>query len=271
MKVEYKTLATVFAAAILMTACVGKKDGKGIDNGQEVAEQPKELTLMSYNIHNGKGLDKVTDYARIGKMIKSHNPDVVAIQEIDSVTGRSEGIYVLEEIAREAGMECFFAPAIDYDGGKYGIGVLSKESPLTVKRLPLPGREEARAVIAVEYPEYVFACTHLSLTEEDRDASIGILTQLANEYDKPFFIAGDFNSQPGSNFIDIFTKDFTTLTGTTSPTFPADEPTIVIDYIMAKNGAVCEVTEAKVVEEPQMSDHRPVLAKMKLGASDDKE
>ena len=53
------------------------------------------LTLMSYNIHNGVGIDNVTDYNRIGQMIKSHQPDIVAIQEIDSMTTRSESRYVL--------------------------------------------------------------------------------------------------------------------------------------------------------------------------------
>ena len=48
-----------------------------------------------------------------------------------------------------------FAPAIDFDGGKYGIGLLAKKTPIRVERMALPGREEARAMILVEFDTLV--------------------------------------------------------------------------------------------------------------------
>lgn len=223
--------------------------------------EPTTVKIMSYNIHNGIGLDEVTDYARIGEMIKSHNPDVVAIQEIDSATTRSKGVYVLGEIAQAAGMKDYYAPAIDYRGGKYGIGLLCKEEPISIKRHALPGREEQRAIIIAEFPEYAFACTHLSLTEDDRNASVEIIRSLAKEYDKPFYIAGDFNAKPESQFIKDITTDFTPLTETTAPTFPADTPNVVIDYVMSYNPTGSSVTAENpgVIDEPAMSDHRPII------------
>ena len=47
--------------------------------------------LMTYNVKNGAGMDGVTDYARTASVIIQEKPDVVAIQELDSVTGRSKG------------------------------------------------------------------------------------------------------------------------------------------------------------------------------------
>lgn len=228
--------------------------------------EPTTVKMMSYNIHNGIGLDEVTDYARIGEMIKSHNPDVVAIQEIDSATTRSEGVYVLGEIAKAAGMNDYYAPAIDYRGGKYGIGLLCKEEPISIKRHALPGREEQRAIIIAEFPEYAFACTHLSLTEDDRNASAEIIRSLAKEYDKPFYIAGDFNAKLESQFIKDITTDFTPLTETTAPTFPADTPNVVIDYVMSYNPTGSNVTAENpaVIDEPAMSDHRPIIVTTEL-------
>ncbi len=223
------------------------------------------VKMMSYNIHNGIGLDEVTDYARIGELIKQQAPDVVAIQEIDSATTRSEGKYVLGEIAKVAEMNDYYAPAIDYRGGKYGIGLLCKEQPIDIKRYALPGREEQRALIVAEFPEYVFACTHLSLTEADRDASASIITDIARKYDKPFFIAGDFNAEPTEPFYATFTKNFMPLTDTTGkhPTFPADTPNVVIDYIMQLIPATSDYTissiNPEVINEPVMSDHRPII------------
>lgn len=255
-RIKYLTAGAI--AISLLLSCNGKKENKSVE------EEPMNLTLMSYNVHNGKGLDTITDYNRIGEFLKENNPDVVAIQEVDSATSRSDGRFVLGEIANAAGMKAYFSPSIDYAGGKYGIGILSKNEPLAVKRYSLPGSEETRSVIVVEFPAYVFACTHLSLTEADRDSSAIILKTLASEYEKPFFIAGDFNAEPESNFIKVFSENFTPLSGTTTPTFPANEPEIVIDYIMSFNNADVEVVEVVVPEEKQMSDHRPVKAKIRI-------
>ena len=124
----------------------------------------RDIRLMSYNIHNSIGLDGRLDTKRIASVIDNVSPEVVAIQEIDSITGRSHGRNLLAEIAGYAGMRHLFAPAIDFDGGKYGIGILCKEKPIKEIQVSLPGSEEKRTLLAVEFKDYVFACTHLSLT-----------------------------------------------------------------------------------------------------------
>ncbi|MDE5688410.1 MAG: endonuclease/exonuclease/phosphatase family protein, partial [Paramuribaculum sp.] len=180
------------------------------------------IRLMSYNIRNATGIDEKRDIKRTAHIIDSVNPDVVAVQEIDSVTGRSRGANILAEIAGHTAMHHIFAPAINYDGGKYGIGILSKEKPLSHQIFALPGREESRALLLVEFEKYIFACTHLSLTEEDRMASLKIINGIAASCNKPFFIAGDMNAHPDEPFIKAFVKDFTILSDTKAFSFPAD-------------------------------------------------
>ena len=92
-------------------------------------------------------MDDVCDFQRIADVINHIHPEVVALQELDSMTHRSGQKYVLGEIAGRTQMHAYFAPAIDYDGGKYGIGLLTKEIPVSLKTMTLPGREEARALI----------------------------------------------------------------------------------------------------------------------------
>ena len=123
------------------------------------------LNLMSYNIRNTKGMDGVRDYQRIANVIIREAPDVVAIQELDSMTTRSEQKYVLGELAERTQMHAQYVPAISFQGGKYGIGILSREKPLSIKAMSLPGREERRALMVAEFDDYFFACTPLSLTE----------------------------------------------------------------------------------------------------------
>lgn len=219
------------------------------------------VRLMSYNVRNAIGMDNVRNCQRIANVINNARPDVVAIQELDSVTARSGKMDVLKEIAERTQMEYQFAPAIDYGGGKYGIGLLSKVKPLRVKCLLLPGREEQRALLIAEFDNYLFGCTHLSLTEEDRMKSLDILRTEAKAAGKTFFLAGDFNDMPKSGFIEELKKSFQILSTTNQPTWPADQPKDMIDYIIAakQENPVYVVRSAKVINEPLASDHRPIM------------
>lgn len=221
--------------------------------------------FMTYNVRNGSGMDGVKDFARTAAVINREKPDVVAVQELDSVTGRSQGTYVLGELAKLTDMHATYAPAIDYDGGKYGIGILSKETPKAVHRYALPGREEARTLLVVEFKQYVYACMHLSLTEEDRIASLSIIWEATSGFDKPVFIAGDWNDTPNSPFIQELQKDFRILSTTEKPTCPADEPKECIDYIAVKKDCkpMFYSFSSNIVSAAVESDHRPVTVSLK--------
>lgn len=229
------------------------------------------LRLMSYNIRNGVGMDDRSDYDRTAQAIRRQHPDVVALQEVDSLTGRSGQRDVIRELAVRTGMYPLFAPAIDYDGGKYGIGMLSRQKPLSYRYLPLPGREEARALLVVEFEHYIFCCTHLSLTPEDGLASLPLIFKLAREAEKPFFIAGDWNATPDSELIKAVQKEFRILSPMPAATYPADHPEECIDYIAGYigKGQPFTVVSTTVVEEPAASDHRPIVADIRLHAPAD--
>ena len=224
------------------------------------------LKLMSYNVRNTKGMDGIRNLQRVANVIINEAPDVVAVQELDSMTTRSNQQYVLGELAERTQMHATYAPAISFQGGKYGIGILSKETPLNIRTYPLPGREEARMLLVAEFENYVFACTHLSLTEEDRLASLDIIKSSVVKNNKPYFLAGDLNDQPDSKFIQALQEDFQVLTHIKKPTFPAPEPTETIDYIAAwKHGSNDFANlSAQVLEEPVASDHRPLSVQLRM-------
>lgn len=224
------------------------------------------LKLMSYNVRNAKGIDGIHNIQRIANVIINEAPDVVAVQELDSMTTRSGQKYVLGELSERTQMYATYAPAISFQGGKYGIGILSKETPLTIRTYPLPGREEARMLLVAEFKNYFFACTHLSLTEEDRLASLDIIKNSVGKSEKPYFLAGDLNDKPDSKFIQALQQDFQVLTHIKKPTFPAPEPTETIDYIATwKHGSNDFANlSAQVLEEPIASDHRPLSIQLRM-------
>ena len=236
------------------------------------AQAQNTLKLMSYNIKNANGMDNVCNFQRIANVINNTSPDVVAIQEVDSMTNRSGQKYVLGEIAERTQMHGYFAPAIDYDGGKYGIGLLTKQVPLRLQSLPLPGREEARTLILAEFADYIYCCTHMSLTEEDRMKSFELVKAFTSSSTKPLFLAGDMNAEPESGFIKELQKDFQILSNPKQHTFPAPDPKETIDYIatLKQNAKGFAVISAKVINEPMASDHRPILVELRTVEKADK-
>ena len=218
------------------------------------------LTVMSYNIRNAIGMDNVRNYGRTAAVITAAKPDVVTVLEVDSMTARSNSSYVLGELATRTGLHPTYSPAIDYDGGRYGIGILSAEKPISVTRHPLPGREEARTIVIAEFPSFIFAATHLSLTAEDALESASIINRLTSGKKKPVIIAGDFNVHPDSETIARLCENFTMVNAPAEATFPADKPNETIDYIMLRGAGLTPIS-CEIINAPVESDHRPITAK----------
>ena len=219
-----------------------------------------QVQVMTYNVRHCAGMDLVLDYDRTANVIAQQKPDVVALQELDSMTGRSEHRYQLGELASHTQYYPVFGSAIDYDGGKYGVGILTRELPLSTKRIPLPG-EEPRVLLVVELQDYVIACTHLDFEEEQRLASVPLIVKEAQRWQKPFILAGDWNDTLDSELLQELTKYFTIHSGNEA-TYPADEPQECIDYIATLKGQTVETIESRVIDEPAASDHRPVVVKV---------
>ena len=164
--------------------------------------------LMSYNVHNCVGLDGELSVERIARVINEADVEAVAIQELDSMTTRYPGHDMLSEVAALTGMYPTYAPTIDYRGGKYGVGMLTREKPISHRQVPLPCRSEPRTLLIVELENYYYCCTHLSLHEEDRVTSVAIIIEELSKLDKPAIIAGDLYpataigiNLPNSNWI----------------------------------------------------------------------
>jgi len=234
---------------------------------QPYPQSENTVRVMSYNIHNGKGMDNIVDYQRIADVILDIAPDMVALQELDSVTNRSDGVDVLSRLAEFTAMYPVFGASIPYDGGKYGIAVLSKQKPLSWKRIPLPGREEARSLLMVEFADYLFCCTHFSLNADDRLSSVSIIDQAVKDFNKPVILAGDINAAPESSVLEAFGRNWIVLNNIQHFTSPSANPRRTIDYIMGytAKGFKYPVLQTRVVNT-LASDHLPLFADVRLSA-----
>lgn len=228
---------------------------------------PIKANLMCYNVHNCVGLDDSLSCERIARIINNADVEAVAIQELDSMTTRYPGHDMLSELASLTNMYATYAPTIDYRGGKYGIGMLTRKKPLSHRQVPLPCRSEPRALLIVELEDYYYCCTHLSLHEEDRVKSISIIVNELSQLDKPAIIAGDFNALPNSMPMQFLARQFQVFPKSgASFTFPANEPKREIDYIAlySGGGATANVLYHEVLSTPVESDHAPIVARVEI-------
>lgn len=224
------------------------------------------IKLASFNIRAGMGMDGIFNIERVTKKITSIPADFIALQEVDNGLSRSQRLDEAKIFSDATNMHYEFAKAIDFDGGEYGVALLSKVKPIATKRIPLPGSEEKRVLLICEFENAVVCCTHFSLTEEDRIKSVEILkAELCGKYNKPTFVMGDLNSTPDSKVIELLQQSFDVVSDSSIYTFPANAPKICIDYILQlKNPEIdTKVFDTYIDNDTEASDHLYISAEVK--------
>lgn len=93
------------------------------------------LKLMTYNVRNANGMDGVCSFQRVANVINNASPDVVAIQEVDSMTNRSGHTYVLAETAERTQMYAYFASAIDYEFVVFNGDCVAEISTILLRKI----------------------------------------------------------------------------------------------------------------------------------------
>ena len=242
----------------------------------EPTARTRTLTMMSFNVRIGCGLrdpfwlpkGSLGHLPKCAEVIRKVDPDWVAVQEIDRCSDRAGGMDQTAELAKLCGMKGCFVKKVSKPGGDYGLAILSKEEPLSVSKVLMPGVSHTRCLEIVEFRDYVVACTHYPLAADFRDRASEIVRVNLAERGKPVFLAGDFNATPDSRAIEILKKDFTILSDTERPTFPADAPTTCIDYIMVDTAHADRVTVAsrQVIAAPEATDHCALAVTVDLKA-----
>jgi endonuclease/exonuclease/phosphatase family metal-dependent hydrolase len=237
-----------------------------------------ELRVMSYNIHHANPPSKadLIDLQAVANVIKSAKADVVALQEVDVHTTRSGiGINQAEELGKLTGMKAYFARAIDYGGGEYGVAVLSRFPMSETSNTPLPtiestkGEHRTLGKVTLAVPggkQVVFAFTHLDAqrTDTNRLLQARRINELLAAEKRPVILAGDLNATAGTPVIDILDKQFTrSCINNCGFTIPQVNPTKTIDFIAFAPAGAFTVLSHEVIAEKYASDHRPVLAVLK--------
>lgn len=234
--------------------------------------EPEPLKVLSYNLRYGE----LASLKELADFIKDQDPDVVALQEVDSRTFREDAEHQNDkDFATEIGFYTKMFPAygktIPHKKGYYGIAILSKYPIAKVERIYLPktenGKEQRAVLIAdIEYKEneyFTFVSTHLDYTNtEERQVQVEKLNEIVEDREYPVLMGGDFNATPDAKEIEEGMADWQLLSEL-EPTFHAEDPKRVIDYIFGypKNKWRKIETETYNVD---LSDHLPIGAKVEM-------
>src|SRR5262249_30767057 len=84
------------------------------------------LRVATYNVHRCRGLDRRVRPARIVKVLRELNADIVALQEVWGREGNSREADQVRFIAEELGLNSSLGEDRRLKGGPYGNGVLTR-------------------------------------------------------------------------------------------------------------------------------------------------
>lgn len=230
------------------------------------------MRFMTFNIKLGlqMGLGPIT------ACIREAAPDVLALQEVGSNWREGPAGDTTARLAQQTGLDhSLFLPTVESSSAvRYGHALLSRWPLRRVATHPLPTRgDEPRAALVADVigPSEPFrvVATHLSHIDDDRRVQGPELCDLIWELDerkppegreRPLVVAGDLN-EPRER-PDLWLRELLeSFDGAgrldSAPTFENPVPDTCIDYLLIDGR---KWSAARVLDRPDLSDHRPVVA-----------
>ncbi len=215
--------------------------------------------------------DTKVRFHRLCRYLRSLNPDILALVEVDSGSLRSGRINQAEAIAEALGShgarwECKYAPRSFLTR----LPVVRKQANAFITRGGL-GQVHfhyfetgvKRLLIELEFEGIRIFLVHLSLKYRHRHYQLSDLYDLVKASPKPVVVAGDFNTLWGDYEIKLFSAATRLMTANTTgePTYPSLRPRKQLDFILAS--PEIEIRDFRI-PRVRYSDHLPLVCDCRL-------
>lgn len=223
------------------------------------------LPGAGYVLGNQNVLPEITSF------IKSVDPDIVGLVEVDTGSIRSRMVNQAEKIASDLGMNSSYET-------KYGEKSINKLLPIVRKQgnaFLAASRVHGekfhyfdtgikRLIIEIEMEHYAIFLVHLSLKYRHRHLQLRTLYDLIAVTEKPVIVTGDFNTFWGENEIYLFMKaaGLKSANVDSLPTYPSRSARKELDFILYQDGITVNHFE---VPQVRHSDHLPLICDFNVG------
>ncbi len=207
---------------------------------------------------------------QIGSFIRSVNPDIIGLVEVDSGSYRSHKTCQVAAIAKQ--LNHYHVVETKYGAQsmanrvpvlkKQGNGILCRE-PIITHRFHYFNEGVKRLVIEVELAQVVIFIVHLSLKFKHRQQQLEHLHRIVSESEKPVIVAGDFNTFGGNREIQLFLAATNLMNANQAglPTYPSHAPKKNLDFIFHSPELIVSNFS---IPKVQLSDHAPLLCDFTL-------
>ena len=234
----------------------------------------RTLRVATYNVHRCRGLDGRTSPQRIAEVIRSVEPDVIALQEVIGAGPTSGGH--AEEIGAVLGMGWVMASARHLRGCLFGNVVLSRlpirhHTQYDLSWKTCEPRNCQRVDIALDNDTLHLYNVHLGTAFLERRHQAGRLSTIVHDrrIEPPKIVLGDFNEWMKGLATTMLSERLQSIDLRTHlrrrRTYPGVFPVLHLDHIYY-DGQV----EVVKLELPRTrlalmaSDHLPLVAELKI-------
>lgn len=227
-----------------------------------------KLTLVTWNIHHGAGMDRRVSIPRVSGVLTDVEADVACLQEVDCRVVRSRRSHQPRLLAKALGMKAVYGPTLKWPlGARYGNLALTRLPLIAAHTHSLPLGEEQRGIVEMHVqapfgPIAVFS-THWGLTDDERVEQAEATVRFIKRSKLPALLAGDLNEDSSGRAHAILTAAGLTRLGTSEPTYPSDDPADCIDHVY---GTPHWHAEETYTIPSLASDHRPVVVELRYVA-----
>ncbi len=230
------------------------------------------LRIATYNIHKCIGRDGITETDRIVSVLRELDADIIALQEVSStvISQSQEVSNMLSYLARETGMEPVEGYTLTVEGAQYGNALLTRISPIAVKRIDISfkGREPRgiiQAHLEINNLKIVLWATHLGLGIRERHWQVKKLLKIIETTDGDIrILLGDFNEWLSwGRPLRALHRLFRTVPSPAS--FPSARPFLKLDRIWVHPVDKLKIVRAHMTQISRLaSDHVPIVADLHL-------
>ena len=206
----------------------------------------------------------------ISRFIKSVDPDVVGLIEVDTGSIRSRNVNQAESIAAHLGMNTSYETKYGEKSFNQMLPIVRKQGNAFMAAPRVHGERFhyfdtgiKRLIIELEMDDYAIFLVHLSLKYRHRHLQLRRLYDLIEATEKPVVVAGDFNTFWGENEIYLFMKaaGLRSANKDSLPTYPSRAPRKELDFILYQDGI--NVTNFEI-PDVRLSDHLPLVCDFEL-------